>query len=200
MSHQGKKDKIASKKERQRETEVNTETQTEAVIKAEVRRVREIKRGTDFGRGDGRPRKTKQKSTLYMCSVSEQRVLVEETEESVISALSAECPKARVGHYTDRVCSHDSDSQEPPRSTGHLSNPIPSPPNGQTEWKWGMTINAISGSLQQQVHRKGHACHWKGVTGVRGRRDNQQPHHPGAVQHMDGIRQRLSISPLLMLI
>ena len=58
----GKKDKIASKKERQRETETNTETQTEAVMKAEVKRVRgEKKRGTDFGSGDGQPRKNKAK-------------------------------------------------------------------------------------------------------------------------------------------
>lgn len=109
----------------------------------------------------------------------------EETEKSIITALSAECLKARVCHYTDRVCSHDSDSQEPPRSRGHLSNPIPSPPNGQAEWKWGMTINAIRGSLRQQGHCKGQACHRKGVTRVKGHGDNQQSHHPGLMQHMD---------------
>ena len=39
--------------------------------------------------------KTKQKSMFYRCSVSEQRALDEETEESVISALSAECPEGQ---------------------------------------------------------------------------------------------------------
>ena len=92
----GKKDKIASKKERQRETETNTETQTEAVMKAEVKRVRgEKKEGQILEVEMVNQEKTKQKSMFYRCSVSEQRALDEEAEESVISALSAECPEGQ---------------------------------------------------------------------------------------------------------
>lgn len=83
------------------------------------------------------------------------------------------------------------------RSTGHLLNPIPSPPNGQTEWKWGMTINAVRGSLRQQGHYKGQACHRKGVTRVRGRRDNQQSCQSQAPFNICMCLSRLSIRPHL---
>lgn len=106
--------------------------------------------------------------------------------KAIVTALSVECLNSKgFCRYTDRLRGHDSDSQGPPRSTGHHSNPIQSPPNGQTEWKWGMTINAIRGLLRQQGHCKGQACHRKGVTRVEGHRDNQQSHHPGSTQHID---------------
>lgn len=59
------------------------------------------------------------KKSMFACVQEVSSIgLGEQSEQSVITALSAECLKARVCHYTDRTYSHDTDSQEPPRSMG----------------------------------------------------------------------------------
>lgn len=101
-----------------------------------------------------------------------EKIWVITRRSPLLLPLSADCLKAIVHHYSDKTCSHDSDSQEPLGNTGSLlqSYSITHKWTGAVEMghdnKCHPQISPAAGSLQgSNLQQKGWNQGWK-VTGM----------------------------------